>query len=180
MGLAVTVGDEELRYLGEEAEDDAGGRGASSRPASMCAPACRRKLSLNEALLKSKVPKLEPMLSLPRPKLFGDALCIDRLLDFEREASASGLGVQAARELSVSSVRRRLGPGVALRCIGMEAGGEFCMGVAGAASDPSEGDRGGRCGSMSSKDAADRSESPLWSAGSEASIMLSKLVRCAS
>ena len=42
IGLAVTVGDGEVRYLGEadtDDEADAGGRSASSKPASMCAPA---------------------------------------------------------------------------------------------------------------------------------------------
>lgn len=59
----MTVGEEELRYLGEEDVDEGSGSGASSRPASIRAPARRKKLSLKEALLKSNVPKLEPMLS---------------------------------------------------------------------------------------------------------------------
>lgn len=51
MGLAVTVGDDEVRYLGEKDKDWRGEGFASSRPASMLAPAWRRKLSLKEALL---------------------------------------------------------------------------------------------------------------------------------
>lgn len=39
MGLAVTVGDDELRYLGEGDDEAAGGSSVSSSPASMCAPA---------------------------------------------------------------------------------------------------------------------------------------------
>lgn len=55
MGLAVTVGDEDVRYLGDDEDDDEEAAGVgisvSSKPASMWAPAWRRKLSLNEALL---------------------------------------------------------------------------------------------------------------------------------
>lgn len=116
MGLAVTVGDEDVRYRGDEDEDGAGGISASSSPANMCAPARRRKLSLNEALLKSNAPRLEPMLSLPS-LTFGDDLRKDLFLELDLvdDAEASGgLGVQALPDESWCIALTRLGPGVTL------------------------------------------------------------------
>lgn len=58
-------------------------------------------------------------------------------MDLEREASASGLGVQAAADLPIVCVLRRLDPGVALGRGGARTGteAEFDLGDAGAASD---------------------------------------------